>query len=725
MFRVAAVLVGLFAASLGEALTPEVAPGVSVEPASDWVEAEVDFIPPPSNPYAEGGVVYHQILEHFRPEDEAFFSRLVMEFQSQQGLEDSSTLVWNIDPEFERLSLHWIRVFRDGEWIDLLPDVEIDVVDARTDMQSWFYDDSKDVMIILKKIQVGDVLDYGFTRWGSNPVVEDYFSGSASLGYAVPVGQIEVRVDWPNENQKLRFRTYPSEVAPEVTEGEERSVYSWKIEDASAIILDANTPSTIDVFPWVQFSDWPSWAAVAQWASDLYEISGELPPVLREKVDEILATNENPAERATKVLEYVQDSIRYVSIPVGPHSYQPYPVTHIMDRQYGDCKDKSSLVVLMLREIGFDADFVLVNSEEGQTLDRRLPSQAAFDHVIVRAIIDDQEVWMDPTDSEEGGVLPDRYMENFGFGLVVSRATERLTGDVGPQASDKASSSLTEDFSFTGFGEPVDLVVNTRVTGRDADNFRWELAANGLGGLERTYANYYATIYDQVPDTSPIKISDDRRENVIDIEERYLFPPLFVKRAGEESAVVSFSAEIIRDQLPYPSDRIRTTPLSLPRPVRQTQTINIHLPDDSVFDSEDFELESKWFRYEFSVRQEGRRLSIHHEFEILAGLVSLEKLSEFEESLDEVDRYLDYSIEVNWDQVEGNSTGGLVNQLLNSFSHPIDNPNAPGDEEGLERSGIENESTRQGVAVPWVVMIAASSFVVGILFARLFLDRRR
>tara|TARA_R100000027_G_scaffold52103_3_gene40835 strand:+ start:12247 stop:14526 length:2280 start_codon:yes stop_codon:yes gene_type:complete len=701
-----------------------VADGVEIAPAPSWVEESLDnFVPGDSPAYAEGGVFYHCTVNHARPDEDAVFTRIAFEFQSPAGLEENGTLSWNVDPEFENLQINWIRVYRNGRWIDLLPNVEIGVVDARTDVYTWFYDDSKDVRIILQGVEVGDVLDYGFTRFGSNPVLGDRFSSSFSLGYSVPVGSIEVRLDWPEGKEGLQYRTYPEEIAPDVSERDGYEILEWKMEDAEGIIVDSSVPSNFEKLPWVQFSDWKDWGEVAQWALALYPLDAELPMPLVAMADEIRKEGGSEEVQATKALEFIQDYIRYVAIPVGPHSYQPYPPEAILDRKYGDCKDKSLLLVLLLRELGIKADPALVDTEDRELVVRRLPSQSAFDHVLVRAEINGNPVWMDPTDTHEGGILPHRHFSDFGYALLVAEETDDLTPEAGPQAEDQVSIVTTETFTIKDYNKPIMMEVESVYRGRNADNIRWDLATDGLESFARSYTNYYATIYDQVPVAAPLQVEEDREENEIRIRERYEMPELF-PREKDGTSMRSFSAEIIRDQIPMPSEKIRTDPFALYPPRRPTQIIRIEFPDNSTFEDEEFLLENDWFRYEYRLTQEGRVLQIRHDFEVIGESVSPERLNEYRDEVDKVEDYLDYYIEVDLGIGEGSLTG-YIDAITASLAAPVEEGGAvdgasDSSSDGEDVPQVSFKFSEQKVSLPSALALSVASFVLGIAGAGLF-----
>src|SRR5205085_52801 len=73
---------------------------------------------------------------------------------------------------------------------------------------------------------------------------------------------------------------------------------------------------------------------------------------------------------------------RYVALEFGIHGYKPYRVSQVLSRRFGDCKDKASLMVAMLKAVGVDAQIVLLRTRRGGELDPSPASLAVFDHAI-------------------------------------------------------------------------------------------------------------------------------------------------------------------------------------------------------------------------------------------------------------------------------------------------------------------------------------------------------
>ncbi|HEY0712869.1 MAG TPA: DUF3858 domain-containing protein, partial [Polyangia bacterium] len=80
---------------------------------------------------------------------------------------------------------------------------------------------------------------------------------------------------------------------------------------------------------------------------------------------------------------FVLESTRYVGLEFGIHGYKPYKVTQVMARRFGDCKDKASLLHVLLREVGIESEIVLLRTRRSGRVAPFPASLAVFDHAIV------------------------------------------------------------------------------------------------------------------------------------------------------------------------------------------------------------------------------------------------------------------------------------------------------------------------------------------------------
>jgi transglutaminase-like putative cysteine protease len=102
-------------------------------------------------------------------------------------------------------------------------------------------------------------------------------------------------------------------------------------------------------------TDFKTWDAVVDWALNIYEDNVVLSKKLKAKIEYIKNSSKYEGERITATLKFVQDEIRYLSLESGIGAYKPFSPNKVLQQRFGECKDKSWLMVAMLRNMGIKA----------------------------------------------------------------------------------------------------------------------------------------------------------------------------------------------------------------------------------------------------------------------------------------------------------------------------------------------------------------------------------
>jgi len=103
-------------------------------------------------------------------------------------------------------------------------------------------------------------------------------------------------------------------------------------------------------------------------------------PEIRAKTLELIQGRENELDKIQSLYDYVSKNIRYVSLSFGLGRYQPHSAADVFANQYGDCKDKHTLLAAMLQAVNISSDAVLIPFFARSRHVHASPSQ--FDHVI-------------------------------------------------------------------------------------------------------------------------------------------------------------------------------------------------------------------------------------------------------------------------------------------------------------------------------------------------------
>ena len=137
------------------------------------------------------------------------------------------------------------------------------------------------------------------------------------------------------------------------------------------------------------------WAQVAAWYADLEKGRTDPTPEIRAKTQELIQGRATELEKIAALYDYVAKNIRYVSLSFGLGRYQPHSAADVFKNQYGDCKDKHTLLAAMLQAAGIPSDAALIPFSRKIDLD--VPSPSQFDHMITAVPIGDELIWMDST----------------------------------------------------------------------------------------------------------------------------------------------------------------------------------------------------------------------------------------------------------------------------------------------------------------------------------------
>jgi hypothetical protein len=178
------------------------------------------------------------------------------------------------------------------------------------------------------------------------------------------------------------------------------------------------------------------WDEMGKWYTGLTAGRRDATPEINQQVATLTAGATTPEEKLRKIADFLQRDIRYVAIAFGIGGWQPHSASDVFVHRYGDCKDKATLMSAMLKQVGIDSYYVVINTRRGAVSSNTPPQVFWFNHVILAvklpddakssrfaATVDDPKlgrlVIFDPTDGKTPlGDLRGELQAN--YGLLVS-----------------------------------------------------------------------------------------------------------------------------------------------------------------------------------------------------------------------------------------------------------------------------------------------------------------
>jgi hypothetical protein len=570
------------------------------------------------------------------------YVHVVVKINNERGISDVSQLEINYFPAYETFKFHRLNVIRAGKVIELSDSVEIKHFQTEDALNNKQYLEKFTALAVLNDVRVGDVIEYSYSHTGSNPVLGKSHFGFASLNFDIPVDTLRFRL-LANKDLELNFRTVNSEHQVKQRTLGEFHEYWVTDSNVQAVKLEDYVPSWHPTYAWVEYSEYDTWDDVRKWAETLYSGNHNVPKDMIE-ILETLRTDDQQ-QTAANITQWIQENIRYFGVEFGENSHMPSNPEHTFARRYGDCKDKSVLLIAALKHFGIEANPAFVSTRLKRSLQPMLPSPGAFNHVIVNFKIDQSDYWVDPTMTSQRGQLIDMSFPDYELSLVADNSDNGLTvmKPITPQQQ-TAKVTIAEQLTVGSKQSSAQLDVITRYSGWKAEQMRYYIDSVGSKTASQQYIDYYSKFYKGVSESSPLTIEDEEDENHLAMFESYHIASLL--EPSNTQNLVTMTANSILDSLWLPNVRNRQTPFETIPLIEITQTTEVLIQDSNALiwleATGKEQIINPWFNYIRQVTKQDTGIVINHHFESLQNIVQANEFPDYVTDLEALEKILTY-----------------------------------------------------------------------------------
>jgi tetratricopeptide (TPR) repeat protein/transglutaminase-like putative cysteine protease len=613
----------------------------AIGPPQAWVQAlDPDAVATSAPGRARGGVEYILVDNQASVSPAATFTHYTTRLTNEEGLQAGADLRAEFDPNYQSLTLHWLRVKRDGVWQDRLARDTFQLIRREQNLDMQMLDGRYSAICHLQDVRPGDEVDFAFTVAGANPVFNGLFVDSFPISFSLPVHTFSTRVIVP-PHRSIPFKRLGPGIDPEhESQPDGSEVLTWKQNDLPEVQPDVGVPTWYDTFSRVQLSEYASWKDVVDWGLATFSLDDPPSSALQDKVREISLAHNSGEERALAAIDFVQNDVRYLGMELGAGSYKPTPAGQVLDHRFGDCKDKTQLCVELLRALGLEAYPALVNVERRAKVGDLLPSPLDFDHAIVQLTLDGQVYWIDVTRTGQRGRLRDHYCDDFGSALVLKPGTTDLT----PVAvSEAALPRLHVEYVFTttSYTDPAELTIHLNYGGGLAEGMRLSFDESGPEEESKDYLDYYSRIYPKLAVKQALRFKDNPEQNQFDVWLDYTVTDLWARDPVSGHWKADFTPYSIVNALGESPPSQRTTPFRLGYPNDVTADIDLHLFEPWPIVTTPVYMQTPQFLFTATKSVDGNNVHCECHYVARAAEVQPEDLPKFNTKAQELRNYLE------------------------------------------------------------------------------------
>ena len=638
---------------------------------------------------------YYSLLEaqnHAELQEE--YKHIIKQVISDAGVQNASEVSVTYDPTFQKLTFHKIIVWRKNVAIDKLYASEFKVLQNEKDLSKFIYSGTFDAYLVLDDIRKGDRIEYAYTLKGNNPAYGNKLSFTFYLEKSSNIGQLyENIIVSPKRN--LHYKNFNYRKAPKISPLGDLKLYEWENKRTDVYENLDYEPSWFDPFKSVQISEYNNWNEVVNWGLKVNNYPNlHTPLIVATAKDLLVKANNQPTRFIELASRFVQNEIRYMGIEMGEYSQRPNSPEKVLRQRYGDCKDKSLLLIHLLATAKIKAYMAYVDTNIGEKLNTYLPSPFLFNHAVVVIEYNNKKIWIDPTISDQRGSYDQIYFPNYGQALVLKAGVNQLeninsksigklksdfvftlaettssnrpdknsntqaknatnkkfdaksiAGDTNNLAKDtNTADNLRKDTELSAIKSNT-LVVKSIYTGNYANNLRSNIAEDGISSLQKSYLEYLKHYYSDAELKEDFVINDDEEANQIELTESYTLQNIWVNEGDDKPGKYAyFYGDLILNVLRKITLKNREEPLTLNYPVNIEQNISVELPFNLDNDESSEQVNNDFYNFGFYSSQQGNKFNLSYTFTALRDYIDGNQIDTYVRDTKKVKDMLSYYV---------------------------------------------------------------------------------
>jgi cellulose synthase operon protein C len=394
------------------------------------------------------------------------FHQIVIQPLTEAAAAEAREYAFGYEGDTETVQLRGARVHRVSGQVE----EALETGEAPTDNPAMaMYTSGRVFYVHFPRIFPGDVLElqYRIEDVAERNAFADYFGEVRSMQSTDSIAHAEYVLITP----KSRTFYFNKPIVPGLTKtvdekGAER-VYRFTAENIPGLVREPLEPPGAAELGYIHVSTYKSWEEMGRWYWGLVKDQFAADDEVKKRANEVAKGLTDERSKVRAVYSYVVQKTRYVALEFGIHGFKPYRCAQIFARGFGDCKDKATLIVSMLRELGIPATIVIVRTNMRGDFGTEPASLAPFDHAI--AYVPSLNLFLDGT-AENTGSMELPAMDRGAIALLINEGKPVLTRLPEPPASESVAAQ-SFDVTVDGNGS-ANVNLHLNVSGVHASSYR-------------------------------------------------------------------------------------------------------------------------------------------------------------------------------------------------------------------------------------------------------------
>lgn len=475
------------------------------------------------------------------------FHQVVFQPLTDSAAAEAREYAFSFESDSESVQLRGAKVYRKNGQIASA----IESGEGPTDNPSMaMYSSARAFYVHFPRLDPGDVVEllYRVEDVTAQNAFADYFGEITYMQSTEPIARAEYVLITPKS--RTFYFNKPKIPNLKETSSEKETTKTWHFvaENVPALEVEPNSPPVTETLGHIHVSTYKNWDAMGRWYWGFVRDQFTADDEVRRRVAEITKGLTDDKAKVRAVYDFVVQKTRYVALEFGIHGYKPYRCSQIFARGFGDCKDKATLIVTMLKELGIPATIVIVRTGLRGDFETEPASLAPFDHAI--AYVPSMDLYLDGTAEWTGSTeLP--VMDRGALALQVNEGKPKLVHLPEPTAADSISSKRVEATVLADGSAQIDWNIDVRGVSASSWRQRYHAKATQKARLAEDLSSEFPGI--EINSVSANDLQDVEQPIAMRAKGR---APTYARRDGEAWTVsVGAKEYLVRTWAPLSARR--------------------------------------------------------------------------------------------------------------------------------------------------------------------------
>ncbi len=301
--------------------------------------------------------------------------------------------------------------------------IEVDYIETKQEFDNMvFYSDDAYKSFIFPAVAKGAETYLNYKRI----IKEPRFLGGFNFAIHVPTKSAQLSVEFPKnvEIGYVEFNTDAIDLNFTKEETKTSYIYTWIANNTEGFEGEDDSEAAMYYLPHIllyikNYESDNKTINVLNDLSDLYawyvSLVDQVDTNKLEEVykitDEITRGLTSKKEKARAIFEWVQNNINYIAFGDGYGGFIPAGAASTCETRYGDCKAMSNLLYEMLNHVDIKAYRTWIGSRNKPYSYHKVPTTSVDDHMITTALIENDTIFLDATDSYVPFGMPSAFIQ--------------------------------------------------------------------------------------------------------------------------------------------------------------------------------------------------------------------------------------------------------------------------------------------------------------------------